>query len=121
MCKQQSCRSACTDVQADLDLCCLLLLGSMKSILDKSRISQMQLVSVPEKASLNLTKIPKTHSCIAWLNCIRIFLQITIFEQDNNMKLREYEVKLQSTEDINRHSMTELRKLLTGQQRMCAR
>ncbi|KAH3841101.1 sodium channel and clathrin linker 1-like [Dreissena polymorpha] len=47
--------------------------------------------------------------------------EITIFEQENQMKLRDYEVKLQSTEDINRHSMTELRKLLNGQQRMCAR
>ncbi|KAL4229962.1 Sodium channel and clathrin linker 1 [Mactra antiquata] len=47
--------------------------------------------------------------------------EITIFEQENNMKLREYEVKLQSTEDVNRHSMSELRKLLNGQQRMCAR
>ena len=37
------------------------------------------------------------------------------------MKLREFEVKLQSTEDVNRHSMTELRKLLSAQQRMCAR
>ena len=48
-------------------------------------------------------------------------IQITIFENENNMKLREYEVKLQSTEDVNRHSMTELRKLLSNQQRMCAR
>ncbi|WAQ98644.1 SCLT1-like protein [Mya arenaria] len=47
--------------------------------------------------------------------------EITIFEQDNIMKLREYEVKLQSTEDVNRHSITELRKLLNNQQRMCAR
>lgn len=47
--------------------------------------------------------------------------EITIFEQDNNMKLRDMEVKLQSTEDVNRHSMTELRKLLSGQQRMCAK
>lgn len=47
--------------------------------------------------------------------------EITIFENENNMKLREFEVKLQSTEDVNRHSMTELRKLLSAQQRMCAR
>jgi hypothetical protein len=37
------------------------------------------------------------------------------------MKIRDFEVKLQSTEDVNRHSMSELRKLLNGQQRMCAR
>lgn len=47
--------------------------------------------------------------------------QITIFEQDNLMKLREYEVKLQSTEDVNRHTMSELRKLLNSQQRMSAK
>lgn len=47
--------------------------------------------------------------------------EITIYEQDHNMKLRDFEVKLQSTEDVNRHAMSELRKLLNGQQRMCAR
>ncbi|XP_060561830.1 sodium channel and clathrin linker 1-like isoform X3 [Ruditapes philippinarum] len=47
--------------------------------------------------------------------------EITIYEQENNMKIRDFEVKLQSTEDVNRHSMSELHKLLNGQQRMCAR
>jgi len=52
---------------------------------------------------------------------IYVCFQITIFEQDNTMKLREFEVKLQSTEDVNRSTNTQLRKLLTAQQRMSAR
>ncbi|KAK3594535.1 hypothetical protein CHS0354_023591 [Potamilus streckersoni] len=47
--------------------------------------------------------------------------EMTISEQEQNMKIRDYEVKLQTVEDTNRSTMAEIRKLLTAQQRMTAR
>ncbi|XP_048243929.1 sodium channel and clathrin linker 1-like [Haliotis rufescens] len=47
--------------------------------------------------------------------------QSVMMEQGQQLKMRDYEVKLQSTEDANRQTMLELRKLLNAQQRMSAR
>lgn len=47
--------------------------------------------------------------------------EMTIFEHEQQQKLQEYEIRLQCTEDASRQTVSELRNLLTGQQRMCAR
>ncbi|XP_033743237.1 sodium channel and clathrin linker 1-like isoform X1 [Pecten maximus] len=47
--------------------------------------------------------------------------EMTILENEQQQKMQDYEVRLQSSEDANRHAMGELRKLLTGQQRMSAK
>lgn len=46
---------------------------------------------------------------------------MTIFEHEQQQKLQEYETRLQCSEDASRSTVGELRNLLTGQQRMCAR
>ena len=46
---------------------------------------------------------------------------MSCIEQDQNLKQREYEVKLQTLEDSHRHAMTEVRNLLASQQRMSAK
>ena len=50
-----------------------------------------------------------------------VVLQSVTKEQDILSRVREYEVKLQATEDTNRQAMLNLRKLLSAQQRMSAR
>ncbi|XP_071126425.1 sodium channel and clathrin linker 1-like isoform X1 [Mytilus edulis] len=47
--------------------------------------------------------------------------EMTIFEHEQQQKLQEYETRLQCSEDASRSTVGELRNLLTGQQRMCAR
>lgn len=47
--------------------------------------------------------------------------EMTIYEHEQQQKLQEYEVRLQCSEDASRQTVSELRNLLTGQQRMCAR
>ena len=42
-------------------------------------------------------------------------------EQDQMLKEKEYELKLQSAEDTGRHAMSEMRQLLSAQQRMSAK
>ncbi|XP_050417020.2 sodium channel and clathrin linker 1 [Patella vulgata] len=51
----------------------------------------------------------------------KYYKELAIIDQEKQMKIRDYEVKVQSTEDTNRHAMSELRKILTAQQRMAAR
>ncbi|KAK3100104.1 hypothetical protein FSP39_014826 [Pinctada imbricata] len=47
--------------------------------------------------------------------------EMTILENETQMKVQDYEVRLQSSDDVNRNTISELRKLLQGQQRMSAR
>ncbi|XP_019621621.1 PREDICTED: sodium channel and clathrin linker 1-like isoform X1 [Branchiostoma belcheri] len=47
--------------------------------------------------------------------------QVAMLEQEHKQREREFLVKLEGTEDANRHSMSELRKLLTAQQKMNAK
>ncbi|CAG5122516.1 unnamed protein product [Candidula unifasciata] len=47
--------------------------------------------------------------------------ELALVEQDQHVKVREMEVKLQTTEDAHRQTVTELRNMLTAQQRMSAR
>ncbi|CAH1776933.1 unnamed protein product [Owenia fusiformis] len=47
--------------------------------------------------------------------------ELSCMEQDLQLKDREFEVRLQSVEDSHRHNVTELRQLLTSQQRMSAK
>uniref|UniRef100_A0A0B6ZX62 Sodium channel and clathrin linker 1 n=2 Tax=Arion vulgaris TaxID=1028688 RepID=A0A0B6ZX62_9EUPU len=47
--------------------------------------------------------------------------ELALIEQEQHVKLRDLEVKLQTTEDAHRQTVTELRNLLTAQQRMSAR
>ena len=46
---------------------------------------------------------------------------MTCLEKDLQRKQQEYEARLHSVDDSHRHAMTELRKLLTNQQRMGAK
>ncbi|BFZ15114.1 hypothetical protein BsWGS_18152 [Bradybaena similaris] len=47
--------------------------------------------------------------------------ELALIEQEEHVRVREMEVKLQTTEDAHRQTVTELRNLLTAQQRMSAR
>ncbi|XP_078601471.1 sodium channel and clathrin linker 1-like [Branchiostoma floridae x Branchiostoma japonicum] len=47
--------------------------------------------------------------------------QVAMLEQEHKQREREFTVKLEGTEDANRQSMSELRKLLTAQQKMNAK
>ncbi|CAL1544409.1 unnamed protein product [Lymnaea stagnalis] len=47
--------------------------------------------------------------------------ELALIEQDQQLKTRNLEVKLQTTEDSRHQTVSELRRLLTGQQRMSAR
>ncbi|XP_059147436.1 sodium channel and clathrin linker 1-like [Physella acuta] len=47
--------------------------------------------------------------------------ELALIEQNQQMKSRDFEVKLQTTEDSRRQTVSELRRLLTAQQRMSAR
>ncbi|XP_064608834.1 sodium channel and clathrin linker 1-like isoform X2 [Liolophura sinensis] len=47
--------------------------------------------------------------------------EVSLIEQDQLLQMRELEAKVQTTEDANRHSQAEMRKLLSAQQRMTAR
>ena len=49
------------------------------------------------------------------------YLQMTILENETQQRIQDYEVRLQSSDDVSRHTISELRKLLQAQQRMSAR
>ena len=62
ICEQQRCRSACAFAQSDQHLCC--------SLLAKSKISRLKLVSVTEQVGLSFTcsKMQKTGLLVTRLN-----------------------------------------------------
>jgi len=54
----------------------------------------------------------------AYRKCVK---EVALIEQDQKVKTRDLEIRLQTTEDTRQQTVAELRRLLTAQQRMSAR
>ncbi|XP_012945044.1 uncharacterized protein LOC106013554 [Aplysia californica] len=54
----------------------------------------------------------------AYRKCLK---EVALMEQDQQVKTRDLEIRLQTTEDTRQQTVSELRRLLTAQQRMSAR